>query len=94
MNVFYQFVVYAVPMILISNESLRCHEQLYIYIYIGSKVDDKKAQTNIFGDKKMTKVAEEFLGAFCSKISVTLNKLFQSNSFIYHRYIYIYNLIN
>jgi hypothetical protein len=56
---------------------------------MGSKVDDKKAQTNIFGDKKMTKVAEEFLGAFCSKISVTLNKLFQSNSFIYHRYIYI-----
>jgi hypothetical protein len=29
MNVFYQFVLYAVPIILISNESLRCHEQLY-----------------------------------------------------------------
>jgi len=28
------------------------------------EVDDKKAQTNIFGDKKMTKVPEEFLGAF------------------------------
>jgi hypothetical protein len=82
-TVFGLIPLYATPIILILNESLRYNEQLYIY---GTRKCHKrvmKRSNKYFWIKKIWPQLRKFSSAYCSKVCVAFRKLFQSNSLIY-----------